>query len=215
MAQTPVPLPAASVNIPETPRYDLSRELTPAQLLPGQTADVILTVTHAGSPDGFTLTEQLPAGLLVVDAPGASQEGRFLRWQGSGQGDTTAFRYTVQVECSAPPLLAWQGTLTSPVVGQVPAPVGLLERRDLVIEPVSSTVRVNDSSFIELRLSNPSSNPVSVTLQANPSDNRVTLTSPEASVDLAAGGATTVLFPHDRQPPRRKRSTTANPSWWA
>jgi hypothetical protein len=194
-AQTPVPLPEVSVNVPETPRYALQRELSPAQLLPGQTAEVILTVTHEGSPDTFTLSEQLPAGLVVVDAPDASQEGRFLRWQSSGQGDTKAFRYTVQVECSAPPLLAWQGTLISPVVGQVPAPVGLLERRDLVIEPVSSTVRVNDSSFIELRLTNPSANPVSLSLQATPADNRVSLDSPNASVDLAAGGETTVLFP--------------------
>lgn len=194
-AQTPVPLPETSVDIPEMPRYALQRELSPSQLLPGQTAEVILTVRHEGSPDRFTLSEQLPAGLTVVDAPKANQEGRFLRWQDTGASGTTQFRYTVQVECSAPPLLAWQGTLTSPVVGQVPAPVGLLERRDLIIEPISSNVRVNNSSFLEVRLTNPSTNPVSLRLQATPADNRVTLDSPNASVDLAANGETTVLFP--------------------
>ena len=72
MAQIPVPLPEASINIPEAPRYALSRDLSPAQLLPGQTADVTLTVTHEGSPDRFTLTEQLPAGLVVVAALNAT-----------------------------------------------------------------------------------------------------------------------------------------------
>ncbi|MEM7734677.1 MAG: SdrD B-like domain-containing protein [Deinococcota bacterium] len=196
----PVPLPEASFSVPSAPQYSLTRTVTPGLLVPGQTADVTINVQHEGSADRFVLQEQLPVGLKVVSVDnGGDHEGRTVRWRPSSDltsNRQTSYSYRVRMLCSAPPLLAWQGALGSPVVSDA-VPPALLERSDLDIRLLTDSLRVDESGALQLQISNPTDQAIELSLELvpGPINSYVSFDATTVSTSLGAGEETVLELP--------------------